>query len=230
MLDWYQPAHVTQQDGSKCRGSNCWAAVGAWLLRAATSGVASVSPTAFRSMAGGGSGSVASPGCRSGFEADLVKGLATVSVKAAIVRLDRRAARRVLSHERRAVYAMATDYELWPEGKDCLVQDFDGNHMVGVIGGKPAQVMNPLCDEYQGIGLEALLDSATKFSVEHGRSGLVWLVRAFREVPKADAGDAPKAAMAELRRQVEERDDAIAEASSLAQATADALGPFVEEE
>ena len=228
MIEWYQPKHVTQQDGSRCAGSNCWAAVGAWLARAATGGTANLSPTAFRATAGGGSGTP-SPvtGCRSGFESDISKGLRSLGVATTTVRLSRHEARRAIAQERRSVYAVAVDYELWPLDQKCLVTDFDGNHMVGVIGGLPLDVMNPLCDDYQEVDIGSVLSAAERFSVQHGRDGLLWLVRVARP-PAVVSVDPLVKRIEALTAANEELRDAIGQVDSLATRIGDALSPYTD--
>ena len=219
-MTYFIPDHVTQQDGSRCAGSNCWAAVGAWLYAAATGGAGKLTPTEFRQMAGGGSGRAGASGCRSGFEGDLVKGLDKLGVKSSILELRTTEAVKLLATERRAVFALATDYELWPEGKDCLDGDFDGNHMVGVIGSAPPRVMNPLCQRYQRIGMDALMAAADKFARDHGRNRVL-VVRVKRPLPAGLAED--KALIETQRAVIEEHEEAMAAARSLILQAAEVL-------
>lgn len=219
-MTYFIPDHVTQQDGSRCAGSNCWAAVGAWLYAAATGGAGKLTPTEFRQMAGGGSGRAGASGCRSGFEGDLVKGLDKLGVKSSILELRTTEAVKLLATERRAVFALATDYELWPEGKDCLDGDFDGNHMVGLIAGRPVKVMNPLCDHYQAVNLNAILAAADKFARDHGRNRVL-VVRVKRPLPAGLAED--KALIETQRAVIEEHEEAMAAARSLILQAAEVL-------
>lgn len=215
----FVPAHVTQRDGSPCQWSNCWAAVGAWLHNGATGGAASVTPSEFRRQAGGGSGSGGSPGCRSGFEGDIVAGLDALGVKASIVKVTVPDARRLLTTPSRALYGLATDYDAVPALRDCQAGDFDGNHAVGWVPGvsspqKP--LMNPLCRDYSGLSLNVLLDAAVLFGKAHGRGSQVWLVRVRRPEPAAPSPDPTQQALVDaLRQQVADRDEWIARARAL---------------
>lgn len=220
MSAYYVPKHVTQQDGSKCAGSNCWAAVGAWLYAGATGGVGQLTPTDFRRMAGGGSGRADESGCRSGFEGDITKGLDRLGVKAFTMELQAVDAREVLNAERRSLFAVATDYELWPAEKDCLRGTFDGNHMVGMIAGTTLKVMNPLCDDYQTVGLLRVLAAAEKFARDHGRSRIV-LVRVPRPLPSGLAED--RATLAAQAARIAELEEAATEARSLSLQAAQVL-------
>jgi hypothetical protein len=122
--------------------------------------------------------------CPSGFESDVEKGLVRMGVKASTIRLTATQAHKRLSTERAAMFAIATDYELWPEKQKGAAPRFDGNHMVAVIPGLNAKgrvtVINPLVDHVQLVDLDAVLDAAVKFSKDHGRGGAVWLVRVYR--------------------------------------------------
>lgn len=222
MSAWYVPKHVTQQDGSKCAGSNCWAAVGAWLYAGATGGTAKLTPTDFRQMAGGGSGSRDESGCRSGFEGDIVKGLDRLGVKAGSLELEAVDARVLLSEDRRALFAVATDYELWPESADCLRGTFTGNHMVGLIAGPTLKVMNPLCGDYQVVNVLRVLAAAEKFARDHGRNRIL-IVRAPRPLPQGLAED--KATIARLEGVIEDQQEAMASARSMCLQAASLLAP-----
>jgi hypothetical protein len=223
---FYVPKHVTQRTGSTCQFSNCWAAVGAWLHGAATAGLAAITPEAFRIQAGGGSGRPnPTTGCHSGFETDMVEGLAHLGVHARILKVGFEQAKAILSQERRAIFGIAVDYDAWPKGADCMngVAGPDVNHMVGIIGGRPITVMNPLCLDYQAVGLLAVLRAAQKYSTQSGRDG-IWLTRVLRPVPVTAPPD--EARIAELEAQVADRDDAIAEASDLLARARQGLEPF----
>lgn len=234
MTEWYEPKPVIQLDGSKCQGANCWAASGAWQLSAATGGAAVITPTVFRQRAGGGSGKANDAGCPSGFEVDLVAGLDKMGVRSSIIRVTEARARRILSTERAAAFAVATDYEVWPEDQKAAAPGFDGNHMVGVIPGlgaaKRVQVMNPLASAYQRIDLEVLLDAAVKFSKEHARGGLIWLVRIYRPEVVPDGASDDRKALALARRTIEELRDDLDDAHDRAAADVALLAKYDRED
>lgn len=214
---WYLPPHVTQRTGSKCQFSNCWCALGSWLHRAATGGLASVTPEEFRIVAGGGSGRK-NPltGCISGTEQDIVKGLTKLGVKAEIVKLPPQAALARMSTERRAVWGIATDYDAWPEAKDCMngVAGPDVNHAVGFIGGTPTNVMNPLCGDYQQLKPARVLAAAQKYATNNGRS-TIWMIRVARPLPVGLPAD--QARIDELETQLQEAEDLITTAATQAE-------------
>lgn len=195
MSGWYVPKPVTQRDSTDPQAfSHCWSAVGAWQLAAATDGAAKVTAKAFAKAAGGGSGRRTG----SGTQEDIRDGLAHYGVKADLVRLSRDDAANILGTDRRAVWAVATAYEAWPVAKDCMAGTAeDVNHEVGVIGGKPPTVMNPLCQgEYQTVTLQTLLEAAFRYAREQGHRGYIEVVRVYRQKPTGAIAD--KARIAEL--------------------------------
>ena len=196
MTGWFVPKPVTQRDPADPKQfSHCWAAVGAWQLAAATDGASRVTAKEFAKAAGGGSGRKSG----SGTQEDIVAGLEHYGVKASIVRMDRPTAATILGSDRRAVWAVATAYEEWPVGKDCMagVANDDVNHEVGVIGGKPPQVMNPLCvGEYQTVTLQTLLEAAFRYATEQGHRRYIEVVRVYRQKPTGAIAD--KARIADL--------------------------------
>lgn len=213
------PPFVTQRTGSACQFSLCWAAIGAWLAGAATGGTVSLSPEDFARKAGGGSGRPnATTGCRTGFERDLQKGLANLGIDSSLLTVPYRDFAERMKVERRAVFAVAVDYELWPPEQDCMngVVGPDVDHMVGIIPGigdhAAVQVENPLCDGYQRVSLAALGTAARRFGRARGRNG-VMLVRVQR--PKATSLTADRARIADLEDLVERQADYIAAASAL---------------
>lgn len=212
MSIWREPRHVTQRDPSDPRQfSHCWAAVGAWLLDGATDGAAKVTAKEFAKMAGGGSGRRTG----SGTQEDIVQGLNRYGVSSTIVRLGRTDASDRMSADRRAIWAIATDYDLWPTPKDCMngVVGPDTNHEVGIIGGTPPRVMNPLCLDYQTVTLPVVLDAAFKYAKQQGHSRWIEVVRVYRQKPVDNVGD--KVRIAELEDAVAERDEWIASARAL---------------
>lgn len=196
MTDWFVPKPITQRDATDLlQFSHCWAAVGAWLLAAATDGASKVTGKAFAKAAGGGSGR--KPG--SGTQEDIVAGLAHFGVKAAIVRMDHAGAAELLGSDRRAVWGVATDYDVWPTPKDCMngVVGPDVNHEVGVIGGRPVKAMNPLCvGDYQSITLQTLLEASFKYARQQGHSRYIEVVRVYRQKPTVKVAN--RARIAEL--------------------------------
>lgn len=211
-----RPPHVTQRTGSKFQFSNCWAAVGSWLHTAATGGTAKVTPEEFRVLAGGGSGKPnATTGARAGTEQDILDGLRTLGVRAATLEVTRKRAEELLA-KGRAVYSIATDYDVWPTigDKDCMtgVPGPDVNHEVGLIPGLDAQqrilVMNPLCDDYQRIKLDRVLDAAEKYAKAQGRN-TIRMTRTFRPAEDTEPTDDCAACIADLATARQERDQAL---------------------
>ena len=232
MTTYYVPENVTQLDGSPCRSSNCWAAADATLLDGATGGGATLTPTAFRARAGGGSGSADkdNPDCRSGFEVDVEKGLDRMGVKATIIRVPRPRAAFILGTQRSAMFAVATDYELWPKDLKAAAPTFKGNHMVTVIPGQNAdnevRVGNPLAAGYQRINLADLLDAAEKFAREHGRGPVIHLVRIYRPADMGAAASDLERRVAALERENESLRDALDDAHDRSVADTIALAPY----
>jgi len=224
MTDWFLPRHVTQRTGTPCQFSNCWAAIGAWCHHAATGGTASVTPEEFKAAAGGGSGGKNKvTGCSKGLETDIIAGLRKLGIdQAKLVRgVSVADAKKIFSQERRAVYAVATDYDVWPVAKDCMngTAGPDVNHMVGVIcGGTMLTIENPLCTDYQQVGIDKVLAAANKYAKQNGRSGLT-LIRVPRPIPVTAVGD--KRRIVELEAELQNaREDLIEVNSILATATA----------
>lgn len=194
MTSFHQPRHVTQRDPKDPRQfSHCWAACGAWLLDAATDGASRVVAKEFARAAGGGSGRKTG----SGTQEDIVNGLNHYGVKADLIDMPVGSATSILGRERRAVFAIATDYDVWPSGKDCMRGEVgpDVNHEVGVIPGDPPQVMNPLCDDYQTVPLATIIQAAAKYARQNGHSRTLQVVRVLRQKPTGLIAD--KARLAE---------------------------------
>lgn len=214
------PRHVTQRTGSACQFSLCWAAVGAWLADAASGGTVVLTPEEFAKKAGGGSGRPnATTGCKTGFERDLQKGLTNLGLDADLFTIPYADFADRMTPERRAVFAVAVDYELWPPDKDCMngTAGPDVDHMVGIIPGREkvqVRVMNPLCTDYQDVSLAAISTAARKFGRDRGREGVV-VVRVMR--PKVTSLPADKARIAELEDIVEAQADYIAASRTLFQ-------------
>lgn len=213
MTGWYVPKPVTQRDPADPKQfSHCWAAVGAWLLAAATDGASKVTAKEFAKAAGGGSGRITG----SGTQEDIVDGLDHYGVNAGRVRLSRSDAATILGSDRRAVWGVATAYELWPEAKSCQgIPIGDVNHEVGVIGGKPPDIMNPLCvGEYQTVTLQTLLEAAFRYAREQGHRGWIDVVRVFRQKPTGAIAD--KARIADLEDSIAQWEEYAATVRGLA--------------
>ena len=195
-MNWYKPRHVTQRDPTDPKQfSHCWAAVGAWGVDGATNGASRITAKEFARAAGGGSGRKAG----SGTQEDILKGLDHYGVKARILRLRVADLQEILSAERRGIFAIPTDYDIWPAGKDCMRGEAgpDVNHEVGVIGGATLGIMNPLCDDYQSIPLATLMQAAAKYARQQGHSGIIEVVRVLRQEPPEN--DAAKKLIAQQR-------------------------------
>ena len=222
MTTTYQvPGFVTQRTGSPCQFSLCWAAVGAWLARAATNDTVKLTPEEFARKAGGGSGRPnATTGCKTGFERDLQKGLTNLGIDSDLMTIPYPDLVDRMSHERRAVFAVAVDYELWPPDQDCMngTAGPDVDHMVGIIPGTDGKgrvlTENPLCGDYQRVSLAAISTAARKFGRDRGRPGVV-VVRVLR--PRLTGLPADKARIADLEDLVDRQADYIAASRTLAQ-------------
>ena len=218
-MPYVTPEFVTQRTGSACQFSLCWAAVGAWMAGAASGNTVKITPEEFAKKAGGGSGRPnAVTGCKTGFERDLQRGLSNLGIDSAMLTIPYRDLVARMSVERRAVFALAVDYELWPPEQDCMngTAGPDVDHMVGIIPGVGekggVQVENPLCTDYQRVNLMAISTAARKFGRDRGRSGVV-VVRVQR--PKLQGLPADKERILELEDLVERQADWIAAASAL---------------
>lgn len=222
MVDWYVPEHVPQMDGSPCQVANCWAAAGSWLAAAATGGTVRISPTDFRKRAGGGSGNKGPSGCASGFEEDVAAGLRALGIQCSLLKLPIADARRLIEKDRRGVYSIAVDYEVFGPGVKCQ-DSFEGNHMLGIIGGRPTRSMDPLCPDYKPLGVTVLLDAAGKFSRDHHRGLTIWLVKVQRPIPQGLPADQK---LIEIQRaRIEALEDGI---SSAIEGLRDVEGALVE--
>lgn len=228
MTKWYIPAPCYQFDGSKCAGSNCWACAGVVQLDAATAGAARITPTTFRQRAGGGSGSAAKGDCASGFEVDVLEGLRAMGVRrSSIIKVTRSKARAILTTAGSACFTIATDYELWPQGKKCDAPSFDGNHAIVVFRGADSKgrvlIANSVCRELQWVPLPDVLDAAMKFSTDKARGGLIHMVRVFRPVvPEKDQSPA-ELELAKALDTIERKDALLDQARELVAALTDAL-------
>lgn len=221
MTDYRIPGFVTQRTGSACQFSLCWAAIGAWLARAATNDTVQLTPEEFARKAGGGSGRPnPTTGCKTGFERDLQKGLTNLGIDSDLFTIPFADFTDRMKPERRAVFAVAVDYELWPPDQDCMNGTVGPavDHMVGIIPGVDGkgrvQTENPLCTDYQRVSLGAISTAARKFGRDRGRSG-VMVVRVLRPMPSSLPTD--KERIARLEDLVERQADYIAASRTLAQ-------------
>ena len=163
----YLAKHITQLNSGKCRRTNCWAAVGAYLVDMGTRGCKRPTPAQFRRKAGVTT-------CRTGGLGDVLRGLAAYGVDAKLVKDRTRAQLRYRfsrKGEPRKVYALAFDFEAWPEDKQCV--RYDGYHMVAVISGlnkrKRVRTMDPLCDRIRWVKRGDVIDAAKQYAREHGQ-------------------------------------------------------------
>jgi hypothetical protein len=113
--------------------------------------------------------------------------------------------------DRRRLFLVETDYELWPATKKCRAPSFDGNHAVGIIPGTVngmLTVANPVCDAYQKVGLKAVLASMEKFARDHGQEpGTVRYLRVPRRL--AIPVDPCAEEVAELRAQLADTEEEL---------------------
>ena len=209
----YVPDHVTQRTGSPCQFSLCWATVLAWLAGGATGGTVKLTPEEAARRAGGGSGAPnPETGCKTGFEVDLQRGLNILGIDNEDITIPFSDLRQRMKNPRRAIFAVAVDYELWPQDKDCMNGTaVDVNHMVGLIPGIDNKgritVMNPLCEDYQQVPIDAVQRAAAAFSRKRKRKGIL-VVRVDR--PKVQGLPADKERIADLEDEIEALRDWVA--------------------
>lgn len=218
MTVWYRPDHVTQRTDDPCALSNCADAAGRWLGLAATGGAMALEPGRVRQLAGGGSGRRNPNGCRSMTEDDIVTALRRSGLRVSIVNASRARALRLLSEVRPAAFAFAVSYDRWPEARDCMgtTAGPDTEHMIAWDPGTEKPVMNPLCHAYQSVPAAVAVDAALAYAAEQGRPGRIRMVRVMR--PPVIAAGPTRALLeriAELERELDERDQALAEVARL---------------
>ena len=182
----YLPEHVTQEDGSICQWTNCWAAVGAWAVRGLTKGVRSPMPTWFRRKA-------KAQGCRAGSLGDIVRGLMNMGLwkyrqARYIEDMTQERLRRRLKTRTGVLVLLETDFEVWPDGKSCqpgFTDRDDAYHMVGAVCGADKQgrvmTMDPLCKRYRWTKIEDVIRAAVRYNDEHAheKRGTVDVVLVF---------------------------------------------------
>jgi hypothetical protein len=170
MTERYEPKHVTQDDGSRCWTTNCWAAAGAWGADGASGGQRTPEPTYFRFKARQGGS------CGPGSIADIAMGLMNMDLwRRCAYRFDISGPqlRAMLARRSGLLAIIPTDFERWPDRK--CQPGFVGYHAVGVVCGLGygerrgmVKAMNPLCREYTWVDIDQVVASAVEFGVEHG--------------------------------------------------------------
>jgi hypothetical protein len=158
----YVAPAIPQKDGSACQFTNCWAAVGAYLVKSGTRGRKDPTPMQFRAAAG------ALAGCRTGGLGDLLTGCQRMGVRATLL-LDvpkATARTRFLAQSSTKVYAIATDFEVY--------------HMVAVVPWRErgqTKAMDPLCNRLNLVDVDAVLRAAIEYEDDHGqRHGTIDMV------------------------------------------------------
>lgn len=220
-MSLYVPEPVYQLDGSPCQGSNCWAAVGAWQMAGQSEGEQTPTPTRFRELAG-------ERECGGGNLYDIQTGFQRSGRAYAVRSFTGAELRAILTTEDRRLFAIPTDYNVWPDDKKCDSPEFDGYHMVGIIPGilryEQLRVMNPLCSvpgasreaRYQKVKLDDVMAAARAVAKATGqpagtiRVGIVWRPKATPVVSE------PPTTEEMLRARNRELEDAIRTISDVA--------------
>ena len=167
MASDYIAKHVTQLNSGACRKTNCWAAVGAYLVDSGTRGRKRPTPAQFRKKAGAST-------CRTGGLGDIIRGCKAYGVKAKfLARRDRKELRwRFSSNKAEKVYALAFDFDTWPDDKKCI--QYQGYHAVAIIPGtnkrKAIRSSDPLCRRLRWVRRGDVIDAAVEYAREHGHS------------------------------------------------------------
>ena len=162
----YEPEHVTQADGSESEWFNCWAAVGAWQVDGISGGRCKPSPTWFRHKAG-------RPPKTTGGLGDIITGISSIGGWDECKFISDMTAewfKRRLRTKTGVLVAVATSFEVWPDGKNCQ-PNFDGYHMIGVVCGADeldrVKVMDPLCNRYRWVKVRDVTKAALHYNNEH---------------------------------------------------------------
>ena len=149
-----------------CEHTNCWAAVGAWMVRGATRGKRKPSPMAFRRKAG------ALRGCRTGGLGDIMRGLSAYGIRFRMLHdvPKANARKRWASKTSTKLYAVETDFDRWPSDKKC--GPYSGYHMIGLAPGlnkrKAVRTMDPnRCRKLKWVPVSDVLASALEYNREH---------------------------------------------------------------
>lgn len=164
MASDYIAKPITQLDSGACRKTNCWAAVGAYLVDSGTRGRKRPTPAQFRKAAGVHT-------CRAGGLGDVITGCARYGVKVRLRSdLSRQEMRwRFSRNKAEKVYAVAFDFDAWPDDKKCI--PYDGYHMVAVIPGKnrrkSIRTMDPLCRRIRWVRRGHIINAALEYNDEH---------------------------------------------------------------
>ena len=166
MASDYIADHITQIDSGKCRFTNCWAAVGAYLVDSGTRGKKRPTPMEFRKAAG------AMRGCRTGGLGDIIVGCQRYGVRVTLKTDVNRAtlSRWFASRKSERVYAGAADWEVWPDDKKCA-GDYDGYHATAIVPGlnqqKNVRTMDPLCSKLRWVRKGDIIDALFEYNDEH---------------------------------------------------------------
>lgn len=175
MTERYRPDHVTQEDGSQCQWTNCWATAGAWAADGSTAGRKRPTPTEFRKAA------KAMPTgklrCRPGGLGDIIRGLRSLGAwkqSRYVADMSKERLLRRLRGNPGVLVILETDFEVWPDGKSCqpgFTDRDDAYHMIGVICGEDGQdrvaVMDPLCHRYRWVKVQDVVRAAIRYNDEH---------------------------------------------------------------
>ncbi|HUW16830.1 MAG TPA: hypothetical protein VMW94_07110 [Actinomycetes bacterium] len=184
MASDYIARHITQIDSGTCRKTNCWAAVGAYLVDSGTRGKKRPTPMEFRAAAG------RLKGCPPGGLGDIILGCKRFGVKATLL-LDvprTQMRRRLSSNKSNKVYAIPFDWEVWPDEKKCA-GDYDGYHSDAIIPGinkkKLIRSMDPLCTRIRWVKRSDIIDAAIEYNNEHYGQRRDTVDMVYVTVPKA---------------------------------------------
>jgi len=207
MTALYIPAprnQFTSDPAGKCdyRHENCWVETAIWARAGATAGADIPTAAKIRHLAGKDS-------CRRvpkiprnhldgpGNLQDVDRALEALGTHFAVEALTVARAKQDLSNAANAaLYVVPTHFDVWPELKRCQ-PNFTGFHAVGLIPGLNSsgqiQVMNPLCGDYEWVGLTHVLAAMQSYSEHHDRipKGAVKLGYIWR--PKVEPEPAPVA-------------------------------------
>lgn len=180
----YVPRAFTQvSPGDPCWKVSCWAAVGAWLTRAATRGRRTPEMAWFRDRAGVSY-------CRPGGIVYVRNGLQNIFYRRRSAwqwgdgrvhnDLTREELRRRLEKPSGRLYWLATDFEVWDDGASVCQPGFndpadgDAYHAIGVVAGlgtgknkNKVRVLNPLCSTLKWVPLDTVVRAAGRYAKEH---------------------------------------------------------------
>jgi hypothetical protein len=169
MASDYIAAHITQLNSGTCARTNCWCAVGAYLVDSGTRGRKRPTPAQFRKKAGVTT-------CRTGGLGDIIRGCKAYGVKATMLaKRNRKELRwRFSRNKSEKVYALAFDFDAWPISKQCV--RYSGYHAVAVVPGinkrKSVRTMDPLCRKLRWVLRGSIIDAAQEYAREHGHKNV----------------------------------------------------------